>query len=508
MSGTTKTGKAIEKALQVFSESGSRKVQEVAQVAIVVSDGHSHDNPVPASRKLRKNGILLMTLGIGQHVNEQELVEMTGDKDLAFQDVLSTESLSQFTNQFRRITKGEKCDFARGKEGFNVVCSPDRIIVGASLKNRFRGHIFVEDHFHDPNCRANSTTQEVDLSIDLANCGMIVQYSLDPPGILFSTRVILKLHPNFRTKKDFLLDVNCFYPENNGLIEQKFRGTGDDIGIASNFLDISSPCEYYFTTEREECSSKCAELHDNLVHQWKCSTVSPTTKMLVHSCFIFDPYSQKSKMIIDSDGCSTDPSVISTPKYSTGLSAKADGMVIQFPGAEYIQARCTISFCTADQNSDCFDFQQLKCNKRRSKRQTAPLKKLSFSDQPLVIFDDEDEDPVQQDIYQDPFPLNDSEAVASASTDPDISTSTSKLVEVTTKKTVFIPFLHREVDNSKSDDIEISVLGIPLETVPQGEKLDERILAKLFSTQILVESPLLRIATKKRVRKSTNFCRN
>lgn len=58
--GTTKTGKALDKAFTLFNEpqlSGSRLGKEnVGQVAIVVSDGHSHDNPIPAAERLRKLG--------------------------------------------------------------------------------------------------------------------------------------------------------------------------------------------------------------------------------------------------------------------------------------------------------------------------------------------------------------------------------------------------------------------------------------------------------------------
>ncbi|MFH4975139.1 hypothetical protein AB6A40_001848 [Gnathostoma spinigerum] len=63
LSGTTKTGKALDKALQIFRHediSGVRlNDEDVAQVAVVVSDGHSHDDPVPAAIRLRQAGLCI-----------------------------------------------------------------------------------------------------------------------------------------------------------------------------------------------------------------------------------------------------------------------------------------------------------------------------------------------------------------------------------------------------------------------------------------------------------------
>lgn len=43
-----------------------------------------------------------------------ELVEITGDENLAFQNLTSQASLDQFVHEFRKIAIGEHCDFSRG----------------------------------------------------------------------------------------------------------------------------------------------------------------------------------------------------------------------------------------------------------------------------------------------------------------------------------------------------------------------------------------------------------
>lgn len=43
-----------------------------------------------------------------------ELLEITGDENLAFQNLTSQASLDKFVQQFKKIAVGEHCDFSRG----------------------------------------------------------------------------------------------------------------------------------------------------------------------------------------------------------------------------------------------------------------------------------------------------------------------------------------------------------------------------------------------------------
>lgn len=59
-------------------------------------------------------GVQILTLGIGAHINMGELMEITGDENLAFQNLTSQASLDRFLHQFKKIAIGEHCDFSRG----------------------------------------------------------------------------------------------------------------------------------------------------------------------------------------------------------------------------------------------------------------------------------------------------------------------------------------------------------------------------------------------------------
>ncbi|VDO31399.1 unnamed protein product [Heligmosomoides polygyrus] len=114
MSGTTKTGKAMMKALELFQKA-KREDSDVSQVAVVVTDGHSHDNPLPAAEALRAAGITILTLGIGDHINREEIVRISGKDELAFQNLHKDVPLEHFVAGFKNLSQGEHCEYARGR---------------------------------------------------------------------------------------------------------------------------------------------------------------------------------------------------------------------------------------------------------------------------------------------------------------------------------------------------------------------------------------------------------
>ncbi|KAK6052781.1 hypothetical protein COOONC_09713 [Cooperia oncophora] len=121
MSGTTKTGKAMLKALDMFKKIKQRDDEDISQVAVVVTDGHSQDNPAPAADALRSAGVTIITLGIGDHINRDEIVRISGKDELAFQNLHKNVSLEHFVAGFKNLSEGEHCEYARGKTFFSFI---------------------------------------------------------------------------------------------------------------------------------------------------------------------------------------------------------------------------------------------------------------------------------------------------------------------------------------------------------------------------------------------------
>ncbi|KAH7731585.1 von Willebrand factor type A domain containing protein [Aphelenchoides avenae] len=211
--GTTRTGKALDKALKLFTDpsSGVRKSPHVAQVAIVVSDGHSHDNPVPAATRLRAAGVKVMVLGIGSHINMDELAQISGDEQFAFNNLTQTDTIDQFMSTFKKFSVGERCEYSRGQNGAEIKCNADSIEVNVSLEKPLKGHMYVTGHFHDQKCVVRSNTTEVSLNLGLGDCGISRQFSVNPKGFFFEADVVLQFHPVFSTPTDKTFKAYCFY---------------------------------------------------------------------------------------------------------------------------------------------------------------------------------------------------------------------------------------------------------------------------------------------------------
>lgn len=94
-----------------------------------MSDGHSHDDPVKPALKLRNAGVEVMALGIGNHINMEELELMTGEKDLAFENITIDKNVEKFINKFRKNAVGEECEYLRGEQGAQIDCLSDRMQV-------------------------------------------------------------------------------------------------------------------------------------------------------------------------------------------------------------------------------------------------------------------------------------------------------------------------------------------------------------------------------------------
>uniref|UniRef100_A0AC34REF6 Uncharacterized protein n=1 Tax=Panagrolaimus sp. JU765 TaxID=591449 RepID=A0AC34REF6_9BILA len=398
-SGTTKAGKALDKAYHLFNDlnSGSRKTNpNVGQVAIIVSDGHSHDDPYSKAEKLRDAGVKIIGLGIGPHINMNELVQITDDPNLAFADLTSAASLLKFTNTFKKLAIGEECKFARGEDGAKITCSSDSIKVEVSTTAPFAGHLYIDGQFYDPKCKVESNTTEIVLNVGLTDCGIQRQFSINPRGFLFETKVKLQFHPFYVTPLDKTFNVRCFYQDKL----QEEETAEIDWELLKEHAQLSNqekkmPCSYKVQAlnANNNCGTKDKmSIGEKIVHKWECNSRNFDTyqSMLVHSCFLIDVKNDVEKIIIDENGCSLDENIIKTPEYLSPLMVTSKGIVVSHPDSPLVRIHCSLRFCDRLMG-ECDEILPPKCNKTEiQKRQSGfpvSIKALGETQPQLVTFD-------------------------------------------------------------------------------------------------------------------------
>uniref|UniRef100_A0A915LF24 VWFA domain-containing protein n=2 Tax=Meloidogyne TaxID=189290 RepID=A0A915LF24_MELJA len=284
-SGTTKTGKALEKAIQLYKDKSSgARFGNVAKVVVVlmVYRIKKRGTMVPTAIRLRQTGVFLISLGIGTHVNLAELLQMSGDSEMVFDEQTENKSVERvFTDLFKRLSTAEACEFVRGGNGADIRCGSSVIEVLTTTKTKFRGLFYVQV-----------------LRIPLGRCGLEKQFSTNPKGYFFRGTAILQFHPNFRTGTDKIWKILCFYRDHSS----NEPGRGEDSEIEWQLIrdhtqrkdrrPTQMPCSYRLlaaehmeqmsrppwgnnaATGAAECLTRTIPLilGQNVIHSWECNS--------------------------------------------------------------------------------------------------------------------------------------------------------------------------------------------------------------------------------------------
>ncbi|EYB94990.1 hypothetical protein Y032_0165g48 [Ancylostoma ceylanicum] len=391
MSGTTKTGKAMLKALELFQKAKHAEEQDVSQVAVVVTDGHSHDNPLPAAEALRAAGVTILTLGIGEHINRDEIVRISGKDELAFQDLHRNISLENFVAGFKNLSQGEHCEYARGSDGAQITCGPDFIQVEVSTNHKLKGRLFFEGFHGEPGCSSTDDSSRLDpqhARYDVriralhGKCGLVRSHEANSRGFMVTSRAVLQFDRRFATVNDHSFEIRCFYADKRKKAKTPRRAEGittlvqDAIGTS---LTENSPntsdrmtCTYEVAPQLEQCSSSGISVGTMLRHRWSCDRAHG--KFVVHSCYIVDPVTHRTEVIVDENGCVVEKSIITALTYSTDGTVTALGRAVRFTDAPLVKFSCRLRLCN-EGNDNCHSSFPPQC---RSKRAISESEDVTF----------------------------------------------------------------------------------------------------------------------------------
>ncbi|KAL6726038.1 hypothetical protein Aduo_008051 [Ancylostoma duodenale] len=382
MSGTTKTGKAMLKALELFQKAKHSEEQDVSQVAVVVTDGHSHDNPLPAAEALRAAGVTILTLGIGEHINRDEIVRISGKDELAFQDLHRNISLENFVAGFKNLSQGEHCEYARGSDGAQITCGPDFIQVEVSTNHKLKGRLFFEGFHGEPGCSSTDDSSRLDpqhaqydvrIRASHGKCGLVKSHEANSRGFMVTSRAVLQFDRRFATVNDHSFEIRCFYVDKRKKAKSPQRAEGvttlvqDAIGtsLSETSLDSSDrmTCTYLVAPQLEQCSTNGISVGTLLRHRWSCDRAHG--KFVVHSCFIVDPVTHRGELVVDSNGCVVEKSVITELTYSPDGTVTALGRAVRFTDAPLVRFSCRLRLCN-EGNDHCHSSLPPQCRSKRA----------------------------------------------------------------------------------------------------------------------------------------------
>ena len=117
--GGTETGRAIDflRTQHFTKEAGSRADQRVPQIAVVITDGHSTDQVAGPARELRKRGVIVFAIGVG-NANQKELESIANRPSKRFRfNVAGFQALQTLTEGLLQTMCVSMVDQRQGRPG-------------------------------------------------------------------------------------------------------------------------------------------------------------------------------------------------------------------------------------------------------------------------------------------------------------------------------------------------------------------------------------------------------
>ncbi|CAI5445506.1 unnamed protein product [Caenorhabditis angaria] len=345
-SGATNTGQALRLTLEKGLQ-GARA--GIPKVAIVITDGQSQDDVSEPSQLLRDADVMVYAIGVTNLVNVHQLHQMTGNPVRVF----TVETFEQLDKALADSLTWSMCktEFRPGTP--EIICGPDRIGVKASTKQPFEGNVFVQDHFHDEECRAGPEkfpdSKSIGLTVPFSACNVHRYRSLNPKGIFVEVTIVFMFHSLFMTKTDQTVKVQCFYMEADKHVTVPLSVSMITTVFREQIYQMPQ-CAY---TLRQNAPDgpivKYATLGQSVYHRWECIEVEGIDKdtfgMLVHSCYVDNGYGDRVD-ILDQNGCGLDAVLLSTPDYNPSLRlATKPYHVFKYADRPVLQFQCQITLC-------------------------------------------------------------------------------------------------------------------------------------------------------------------
>uniref|UniRef100_A0A1I8AWQ7 ZP domain-containing protein n=1 Tax=Steinernema glaseri TaxID=37863 RepID=A0A1I8AWQ7_9BILA len=225
-----------------------------------------------------------------------------------------------------------------------IDCQHNQIRLFVKTSKQTPSHIFAKGHFGKEGCSFSGASNA---TFSLDGCNMLRKREVGPKGLSYSMTVIIQLHPLFITKVDRAYNVRCFYMESDKEVSNGI--TVNELSTETLEVNNEVPkCSY--TLHRDSPNGpiiKYSSVGDVIYHVWSCE--SEIYSMLVHDCGILNGQG-RNEGVIDSDGCSTDNSIMPELSYSdAGTRTFTASSAFNFPDSTTVFFNCKIKLCVRNE---------------------------------------------------------------------------------------------------------------------------------------------------------------
>ncbi|KAK6107209.1 Zona pellucida-like domain family protein [Brugia pahangi] len=237
----------------------------------------------------------------------------------------------------------------------DIECLDEEIRIFVKTRKIFNGRIYAKGKADNSACIKDNFAQErttkPHMFLKFGTCGMRSLRSIDPRGMYYGITIVVSFHTLFITKVDQAFHVKCFFEEASHGLTAKFGVSM----IATTEMEARHPipgCSYSIhSSSIDDIEAgkpagpkiKYARIGDRVLHQWHCD--DQMYGILINNCYVTDGFGKRSE-VIDSNGCSIDPILITGIRYSSDLQrAYGESMVFKFADRPGVWFFCQIQMC-------------------------------------------------------------------------------------------------------------------------------------------------------------------
>ncbi|KAI6182568.1 Zona pellucida-like domain protein [Aphelenchoides bicaudatus] len=288
----------------------------------------------------------------------------------------------------------------------SVTCMEDRLKITFRTEKPFKGRIFVKGMSDNEDCISSfskNTNTSIDYHVLNGNCNMRRSRKLGPNnrGIEQSTVLVISFHETFITKLDRAYQCACLYREFDKIVTNRF-----DVSMfpTTELFDQARIPVCLYSVHSGSVNGPLvtyAKVGDLTLHKWSCE--SDMFAMLIHDCFVDDGIGKERFKLIDENGCSTDPAIISDLTYNT----QNNMAFAEVNSQPYFQ--CAVSTCMISEGN-CKGKTPPRCGPAARRRRTivhtdnnktetnAWANEMDLSAEKIFVLDPEDMLPNQLDL--------------------------------------------------------------------------------------------------------------
>lgn len=230
-----------------------------------------------------------------------------------------------------------------------VVCKAREMIARVKTNKLFNGKIYAKNA---PLSCMNDITNSMDFELTMAfNDACSISRSAANNGI-FTNEIVLQHNDMIVTNSDMGLNIKCQYDLRNQTVYNNinlddFMSGREPIDIASQSAVVRSPNISMQILRSDGNHITQAQVGDSLLLKFQITDERSPFEIFVRDLYAMDGVGGTEIMLVDGEGCPTDPSIMAamTNSKGNGQTLEAQFDAFKFPTSETVAFRALVTPC-------------------------------------------------------------------------------------------------------------------------------------------------------------------